>query len=75
MSNIKLSSIYYSPKGFLEGIVAIKQLAAAAKVTENVAPGLLKNIWQICLLVPRNIPRPQFVVNVPNEYLMGTFAR
>ena len=35
--NAKLSKIYYSPKGYWKGHAAVKKLAAAAKVAENVA--------------------------------------
>ena len=33
----KLSKIYYSPKGYWKGLAAVKKLAAAAKVAEDVA--------------------------------------
>ena len=33
----KLSKIYYSPRGYWKGLAAIKQLAAAGKVSEDVA--------------------------------------
>ena len=33
----KLAKIYYSPRGYWKGLAAIKQLAAAAKVSEYVA--------------------------------------
>ena len=47
----KLSSIYYTPKGHWRGLAAIKKLAAAAKVSEQVARDWLKRqaIWQIYL--------------------------
>lgn len=65
----KLSSIYYSPKGYWRGFRAIKRLAEAAKVTEQVAKEWLKRqaIWQIYLPAPRKIPRPKFEIEVPNE--------
>ena len=65
----KLSSIYYSPKGYWKGIAAIKKLASAAKVSEDVARAWLKKqaIWQIYLPAPRRIPRPNFDVSMPNE--------
>ena len=65
----KLARIYYSPKGYWKGFAAIKKLASAAKVTEDVARGWLKKqaIWQIYLPAPKRIPRPKFDVTVPNE--------
>ena len=33
----KLAKIYYSPQGYWKGVSAIKKLAEAAKVPENVA--------------------------------------
>jgi hypothetical protein len=66
---MKLSNLYYSPKGYWKGLAAIKNLAAAAKVSENEARTWLKKqaIWQIYLPAPRHIPRPNFDVSVPNE--------
>ncbi len=65
----KLSKIYYSPQGYWRGISAIKKLAAAADVSEQVAKTWLKKqaIWQIYLPAPKYIPRPKFNINVPNE--------
>ena len=65
----KLSRIYYSPKGYWRGVRAIKHLASAAKVSEDVAKDWLKRqaIWQIYLPAPRRIPRPKFDVPTPNE--------
>jgi transposase InsO family protein len=65
----KLSSIYYSPRGYWKGIAAIKKLAEAAKVSDDVARAWLKKqaIWQIYLPAPRHIPRPKFDVSAPNE--------
>ena len=37
MSDKKLSRIYYNPRGYWKGITAIKKLAEAAKVDEDVA--------------------------------------
>ena len=64
-----MEKIYYSPRGYWKGLAAIKNLAAAAKVSENDARGWLKKqaIWQIYLPAPRHIPRPKFDVSVPNE--------
>ena len=65
----KLTRIYYSPRGYWKGVTAIKHLASAAKVPEDVAKDWLKRqaIWQIYLPAPRHIPRPKFDVRVPNE--------
>ena len=64
----KLAKIYYSPKGYWKGMAAIKQLAAAAKVSEDVARALLTKqaLWQVYLPGPRYIPRPKFDVSLPN---------
>ena len=64
----KLSKIYYSPKGYWKGMAAIKQLAAAAKVSEDVAKRWLTKqaLWQVYLPGPRYIPRPKFDVSSPN---------
>ena len=65
----KLSRIYYSPRGYWKGVTAIKHLASAAKVSEDVAKDWLKRqaIWQIYLPAPRRIPRPRFDVSTPNK--------
>ena len=65
----KLARIYYSSRGYWKGISAIKRLAKAAKVDEDVSKEWLKKqaIWQIYLPAPRHIPRPKFDVSVPNE--------
>ena len=65
----KLEKIYYSPRGYWKGLAAIKKLASAAKVSEDVAKDWLKKqaIWQIYLPAPRHIPRPKFDVTIPNE--------
>ena len=64
----KLSKIYYSPRGYWKGLAAIKQLAAAAKISEDVAKQWLTKqaLWQIYLPGPRYIPRPKFDVSLPN---------
>jgi len=64
----KLQQIYYSPKGYWRALAAIKKLAAAAKVSEQVARDWLKRqaIWQIYLPAPRHIPRPIFDEDRPN---------
>ena len=68
MENIKLSKIYYSPKGFWKGLPAVKKLSQEAGVSEDKAKiSLMKQaIWQIYLPAPRTIPRPTFDVDLPN---------
>jgi len=58
----KLSSIYYTHKGYWRGLAAVKKLATAAKVSEQVARDWLnrQTIWQIYLPAPRHIPPPMF---------------
>ena len=65
----KLAKIYYSPQGYWKGVSAIKKLADAAKVPENVAKQWLykQAIWQIYLPSPGYIPRPKFDVSTPNS--------
>ena len=56
----KLAKIYYIPQGYWKGTSAIKKLAEAAKVPENIAKQWLitqATIWQIYLPAPRYIPR------------------
>ena len=64
----KLLKIYYSPKGYWKGMAAIKQLATAAKVSEDVAKQWLTKqaLWQVYLPGQRYIPRPKFDVSSPN---------
>ena len=64
----KLSKIFYSPKGYWKGLAAVKKLAAAAKVAEDVAKRWLtkQTLWQIYLPAPCYIPRPKFDVYSPN---------
>ncbi|MEW8525348.1 MAG: DDE-type integrase/transposase/recombinase [Candidatus Thiodiazotropha endolucinida] len=64
-----MSRIYYSPRGYWKGLTAVKKLASAAKVPEDVAKDWLKKqaIWQVYLPAPRRIPRPKFDVPTPNE--------
>ena len=64
----RLSKIYYSPKGYWKGMAAIKQLATAAKVSEDVAKRWLTKqaLWQVYLPGPHYIPRPKFDVSTPN---------
>ena len=64
----KLTKIYYSPKGYWKGMAAIKKLANAAKVSEDVAKRWLTKqaLWQVYLPGPHYIPRPKFDVSTPN---------
>ena len=64
----KLTKIYYSPKGYWKGMAAIKKLANAAKVSEDVAKQWLTKqaLWQVYLPGPHYIPRPKFDVSTPN---------
>ena len=64
----KLSKIYYSPQGYWRGLAAVKKLATAARVSEEVAKKWLvkQALWQIYLPAPRYIPRPKFDVSLPN---------
>ena len=64
----KLSKIYYSPRGYWKGLAAVKKLASAAKVSEEVAKQWLvkQALWQIYLPPPRYIARPKFDVSLPN---------
>ena len=66
--DVKLLKIYYSPKEYWKGMAAIKQLAAAAKVSEDVGKQWLTKqaLWQVYLPGPRYIPRPKFDVSSPN---------
>ena len=65
----KLAKIYYSPQGYWKGVSAIKKLAEAAKVPENVSRQWLykQALWQIYLPAPRHVPRPKFDVATPNS--------
>ena len=65
----KLAKIYYSPQGYWKGASAIKNLAEAAKVPENVSKQWLykQALWQIYLPPPRHVPRPKFDVATPNS--------
>ena len=57
------------PQGYWKGISAIKKLAEAAEVPEDVAKRWLikQALWQIYLPAPRHIPRPKFDVATPNS--------
>ena len=65
----KLAKIYYSPQGYWKGVSAIKKLADAAKVPENVVKQWLykQAIRQIYLPAPRYVPRPKFDVATSNS--------
>ena len=65
----RLSKIYYSHQGYWKGVAAIKKLAWATKVSDDVARNWLMKqaLWQVNLPAPQHIPRPKFDVPVPNE--------
>ena len=65
----ELSEIYYSTDGYWKGYSAIKKLASAAKVSEEVAARWLKKqaLWQIYLPAPTYVPRPHWKVDKPNK--------
>ena len=65
----ELSEIYYSTDGYWKGYSAIKKLASAAKVSEEVAARWLKKqaLWQIYLPAPTYVPRPHWTVDKPNK--------
>ena len=71
----KLAKIYYSPQGYWKGVSAIKKLADAAKVPENVVKQWLykQAIWQIYLPAPRYVHRPKFDVATPTCSTRRTF--
>ena len=72
----KLLSIYYTPKGYWRGLAAIKKLATAAKVSEQVAGDWLKRqaICQIYLPASRHIPRPMFGEDSPMQPIRLIFC-
>ena len=61
----KLAKIYYSPQGYWKGVSAIKKLAEAAKVPEDIAKQWLYKT--VALPAPRYVPRPKFDVATPNS--------
>jgi len=65
----RLTRQYYSPNGYWKGFGAIRKLAQAAKVSENVAKRWLfkQALWEIYLPAPKRIPRPKFGVPTPNK--------
>ena len=65
----ELSEIYYSTEGYWKCYSAIKKLASADKVSEEVAARWLKKqaLWQIYLPTPTYVPRPHWTVNKPNK--------
>jgi len=65
----RLARQYCSPNGYWKGFGAIRKLAQAAKVSENVVKQWLfkQALWQIYLPKPRSrIPRLKFDVPTPN---------
>lgn len=69
MSETKLSQIYYSPNGYRKGLAAIKKLAEAAKVSEEVVQVWLRKqaAWQVYLPASQHIQGPKFDVSTPNK--------
>ena len=67
--SFRLAGIYYNPRGYWKGLAAIKNLSAAAKVTEQQAKEWLKKqaICQVYLPAPRHIQLRKFDVAVPSE--------
>ncbi len=64
-----MDKIYYSPKGYWKGKLAITKLSQAAGVSEQKAKEWLSKqpIWQIYLPAPKKIIRPQFINIKPNH--------
>ena len=61
--------ITYGLQGYWKGVAAIKKLAQAGKVSEDVARTWLvkQALWQVYLPALKYIPGPKFDVPVPNE--------
>ena len=61
----KLTKVYYIPQGYWKGIAAIKKLANAAKVSEDIAKNWLvkQALWQIYLPAPKH-PGREFMGDV-----------
>jgi len=57
-TNQQAIKIYYSPQGYWKGVAAIKKLAQAAKVSDDVAKNWLikQALWQVYLPAPQHIP-------------------
>ena len=64
----KVAKIYYSPRGYWKGPVAIKKLAQAAKVSEDAAKKWLikQALWQIYLPAPKHISCLKFDLSTLN---------
>ena len=64
-----LRKVYHSTQGYWKGLSAIKKLAKAAKVPEDMAKQWLikQSLWQIYLPEPPDIPHPKFNVSTPNS--------
>ena len=65
---MKLSNIYYSPRGYWKGFAAVAKLAKAGGVSKKVARSWLNKqaLWQIYLPPPRYVPRPKFDISEVN---------
>ena len=61
--------LYYSPEGYRRGKLAIKKLAAVAKVSQKAAGDWLNKqaYWQTYLSAPYYIARPMIAENRPNK--------
>ena len=64
----KLATVYYNSQGYWKGIAAIKKLANADNVSEDIAKKwfVKQALWQTYLPSPKHIPRPKFDVSTPN---------
>ena len=64
-----MQRIYYSPKGYWKGRIAIEKLSDKAGVSYDTAMHWLQKqpIWQIYLPAPIKIDRPHFVNHTPND--------
>lgn len=65
----RLAKIYYSPKGYWKGKLAIIKLSQTANVSEQKVKEWLSKqpVWQIYLPAPRRIIRPHFINTKPND--------
>ena len=65
---MELSKSFYSEKGYWKGNEAVRKLAKAAKVSEDVSKKWLQNqaLWQIYLSAPKYIPTLHWAVDKPN---------
>ena len=80
----KLSKIYYSPQGYWKGLAAVKKLAVAAKVAEEVANKWLAKqaLWQMYLVESLSkdlqtlaFKMPQLLQIDPGREFMGAVTK